>query len=318
MFQIIHHITFVNDWFPSLFILLKNKENFFIWGPIGSNNPIDNKFIYLKKHQKAEKRKTIFLSIIRRLDVFFWMCKKKSNIIIGTSENVKNTVRIQDGYLHKFSYMPAIAIRKELLNNYEGKDLSKKEFKIITAGQLRYIKNFRLAIKSFSIFLKFLSKKERDLIQLQIVGDGEQKEELINYVKELKIEGNVDFKGQIKQSELMNCFKESHLFLFPTLENAGFVILEAMTNGLPIIALDYGGPKQFVKENQKLQLVSEKDNIQEIETNLAKKISFFYNNKKMINKVGKDNFDIIKNNFTWEQKTMNFIRIYNTLNVKGY
>jgi len=70
-FQIIHHITFVNDWFPSLFILLKNRNNFFIWGPIGSNQPINNKFLNSKKHQNTEKIKTLFLKTIRKVDIFF-------------------------------------------------------------------------------------------------------------------------------------------------------------------------------------------------------------------------------------------------------
>ena len=151
---------------------------------------------------------------------------------------------------------------------------------------------------------------------MQIVGTGNQKTELVNYVKELKISKNVDFKGQIKQKELMKCFKEAHIFLFPTLESAGFVILEAMNNYLPILALDYGGPKQFVKENINLQLVSSDLSIEEIEDQLANKILELYKNSELRIKIGLANFKTVGDNFTWENKVKSILNIYAKVTLK--
>lgn len=313
--DIIHHITFVNDWFPSIFILLRHKKAKFVWGPIGSNERIDFKFIYSTKHKTAETLKAIVLNIFRRIDIFFWTCKIKSDIIIGTSQNVKNKINLRSKDEYKFLNFPAIAVNKpELFDHslHKGQD----NFCVISVGQLRYIKNFRLTIKAFEQFLKLVSAKERNKIKLQIVGKGPQKEELLGLVKELALENNIQFIGQVRQSVLMSYYENSNAFLFPTLENAGFVILEAMSKALPVVALDYGGPGQFVKQSRAQQLVDSNLPIEEIEEKLGNLLFELYKDESLRIKIGKLNRQTVLEEFTWERKVDKFADIYRQLLIK--
>jgi glycosyltransferase involved in cell wall biosynthesis len=40
--------------------------------------------------------------------------------------------------------------------------------------------------------------------------------------------------------------QHSEIFLFPSMEGAGMVVLEAIANGLPVVCLNYGGSLTMV------------------------------------------------------------------------
>src|SRR5690606_12651097 len=102
-------------------------------------------------------------------------------------------------------------------------------------------------------------------------------------------------------------------FLFPTLESAGFVTLEAMSYSLPIVALDYGGPKQFILENREDQLVGIKDSFPNISNEISKKIFKFYKSPEMRFEIGSSNQTSLKNNLTWKIKANTILNLYREL-----
>jgi len=310
-FQIIHHITFVNDWLPSLFIILKNKKSHFIWGPIGSHDRVPFKFLNSKKEIITESLRILLQKLFRTFDLFFWLCKLKSDLIIGINKEVAN--KINYGKTSRFSVLPAIATKESALNFTKSIADASKGFKIMSVGRLMYIKNFRLTLNSFALFLNLIPAEERNKIELLIIGKGNQEGELKKMASELNISDNVRFKGYLTQKEVMCDFKKCDLFLFPTLESAGFVTLEAMSYSLPIVALDYGGPKQFILENREDQLVGIKDSFPNISNEISKKIFKFYKSPEMRFEIGSSNQTSLKNNLTWKIKANTILNLYREL-----
>lgn len=304
-FNIIHHITFVNDWLPSFFYLLKNKSNKFIWGPIGSHDPIESKFLDGSKRKNIEKIRIFLQLFFRNLDPFFHLCKNKADCIIGINDNVKKKLNLKKNKL--FISEPAIGMKKVVVQDISNKEDIQDKFKIISVGRLLYIKNFKLIITTFSFFLKNNPSKN---ISLQIIGDGVDKRSLKKLVKDLNIEDHVEFTGNIPLNKVQENFKNSDLFLFPTLENAGFVTLEAMSNSIPVLAMKYGGPEQFIKNNVEDQLVDSTSEYNQIAESLAQKLEKFYKDKDLCKKVGKQNREDILNNFTWEAKAQKMKKLY--------
>ena len=131
--------------------------------------------------------------------------------------------------------------------------------------------------------------------------------------KDLGTHNNVQFIGQIARSEVQKNFEHADLFLFPTLESAGFVILEAMSHSLPVLAMNYGGPKQYIKHFTNEQLVSSKDSYDEIATSLANKLENLYKDKNLRNAIGIQNKIDVVNNFTWEAKALKMKKLYKEL-----
>lgn len=305
-FDIIHHITFVNDWLPSFFHLLKTKQNKFIWGPIGSHDSIQVKFLNGAKRKSIEKIRIFLQLFFRNLDPSFYICKNKADCIIGINNNVKKKLNIKNDKF--FIAEPAIGIKKSILKSMSNMKKDDKIFTIISVGRLLYFKNFQLTIKSFAEFL--YQNPDITNVRLKIIGEGEDRESLEKLSIDLNIEKYVEFTGNISLSNVHKEFSKANLFLFPTLENAGFVTLEAMSNSLPVLAMKYGGPEQFVKNNTYEQLVSSSEDYETIIINFAKKIDFFYKNKEDSIRIGEKNKQDLLDSFTWEAKAQKMKKIY--------
>jgi len=305
-FDIIHHITFVNDWLPSFFYLLKTGKNKFIWGAIGSHDPIDFKFLEGNREKTIETIRILLQKLFRNFDPFFYLCKYKADCIIGINANVKNKLKLKSSKC--FIAEPAIAISEDALFNSFQEDKNSKTFTILSVGRLLYIKNFQLTILAFKDFLNRNSLIED--IQLKIIGDGKEREKLEQLVSSLNLEKYVYFTGNISIDKVQEEFSQANLFLFPTLENAGFVTLEAMNHSLPIVAMEYGGPEQFIKSNRSLQLVSSTDTYDEIITALSLKIELLYSDKDLSEEIGKQNYQDLLTHFTWSAKANKMKLLY--------
>ncbi|MGH2116688.1 glycosyltransferase [Aerococcus sp. L_32] len=73
---------------------------------------------------------------------------------------------------------------------------------------------------------------------LIIVGEGDQKEKLIELTQTLKLK-NIFFEGFKSPKEVQKYYKISDIFVFPTRSDVwGLVVNEAMSKGLPVITTD--------------------------------------------------------------------------------
>ena len=307
-FDIVHHITFVNDWLPSFFYLLKRKENRFIWGPIGSHDPIEEKFLDGNKRKLIEKIRIGLQLFFRNLDPSFYICRHKADCIIGINDNVGKKLKLKANKY--FVAEPAIGMKKSSVEKIEQNIEEDDTFLIVSVGRLLYIKNFKLSIISFA---KFLKNNPEVNAKLQIIGEGGDRKSLETLTSNLGVSEHVEFVGNIPLQDVQKRFAMANLFLFPTLENAGFVTLEAMSNALPIIAMKYGGPEQFIKHNVEEQLVSSTQSYEEISDDISARIESFYADTSLRKKVGVQNREDILNLFTWEAKAEKMKKIYNDL-----
>jgi len=310
-FDIIHHVTFVNDWLPSFFSILKNSNNKFVWGPIGSHDPIANKFLDGNKRQLIERFRIFLQCFFRKLDPSFYYCKKKADLIIGINENVANKLALDNS--QSFLAVPAIGINENNLLETKKTVNNVEPFKVISVGRFIYIKNFKLTLYAFAEFIKNVPIDSN--VRLEIIGDGNDRDYLKRLATELGIINKVDFLGKIPMAMVQTKLSEADVFLFPTLENAGFVILEAMSHSLPILAMDYGGPQQFVNTNIDSQLVSENDSYDTIVKTLSDKLLQLFSSTDIRLKIGNENRLNVLNNYTWEAKAQRMTNIYSdTLN----
>lgn len=113
------------------------------------------------------------------------------------------------------------------------KKTSYEEKNILYVGQLVHG-------KGIDILLKALPKLKEQNYHLYLVGDGKDRKAYEDMVKSLGIQGKVSFEGFQDQEKLKEYYQKARYFVFPSRDDCfGLVMLEAMCNGLPVLASNY-------------------------------------------------------------------------------
>ncbi|HIH97153.1 MAG TPA: glycosyltransferase family 4 protein, partial [Thermoplasmata archaeon] len=116
------------------------------------------------------------------------------------------------------------------LERKEGLPWKKGEPLVISCTASSLIKR-----KNTDTVIKALSTVENNWI-LHVIGDGEERERLVNLTKSLKLEKKVIFHGYLSHHETLNILSLSHIFAMPSHnETLGIAYLEAMARGNIVI-----------------------------------------------------------------------------------
>lgn len=94
--------------------------------------------------------------------------------------------------------------------------------------------------KKFDLIVRTFNKSGKPL---KVVGSGPDLKKLKKMAKP-----NVRILGRVSDSELVELYANCRAFVFPQIEDAGIVPLEAMASGRPVIALNRGGSLDSMKE----------------------------------------------------------------------
>jgi len=173
------------------------------------------------------------------------------------------------------------------------KKINRKDVKLLFVGQLWEAKGADLAIRALSLL-----KEKNIFAQLTIIGDGKEayKSYLRKVAKKEKVESEVHLLGKVSREALKNFYRNNDILLFPTYswykEPFGIVILEAMNQGIPVIASNCGGPKEIIIDGES-GLLFDSGNAQ----SLSDKVILLVENLQLYNKIQKNAFCKVKNQF---------------------
>ena len=236
-FDIAHNLNFHNDWTPS-FLWVFGKP--LVWGPVGHHPKIPKEYILPMGGKKAflkDRLRWGLKHFFWKLDPFLKLCKHKASVIFAMNSSVEKVLKVKD----KIQIMPSVASEKVGLNIHE-----REGFQVLSVGRFVPLKGFDVCIRAFAHYYKNVDQNEREKASLVLIGDGPQKEALIQLTEQLQIRHVTTFIDWIERAKLKEYYQRSRVFLFPSHEGAGMVVSEAMSYGLPVIAFDNEGPGEFI------------------------------------------------------------------------
>lgn len=116
---------------------------------------------------------------------------------------------------------------------------------LLSIGHLNYGKGFDMLLKAWSL----VKKADSDGWKLHIVGEGEEKENLINLCKHLQLEN--DLLIFPPTTEIEKHFLSASVFVMSSRrEGLPMVLIEAKSYGLPIVSFScQTGPSEIVRDN---------------------------------------------------------------------
>ena len=137
-------------------------------------------------------------------------------------------------------YPPHIGSMENCVNNMH------RPIRLLSVGRLTKQKNFPLLIRLF----KLVVEKNNFDVELHIVGDREDKNEILNLIKKEKLENKIILHGSLLGKDLYDIYSNSDIFILTSrYESLGLVLIEAMASGLPIIVSNITAVKNIVKNN---------------------------------------------------------------------
>lgn len=245
---------------------------------IQSHNSSDNtsklkSFIH-NRHKRVLARYATDYWAVSDIAADFFFNKK----LLPKVKIVKNSIDI-----NKFKYSEEK--RESIRKKYNLEDA----IIVGNVGRLGYQKNQHFAITLFESILK--TKKKAYLI---LVGNGEDREKLLDQAKKLNIQNKIIFAGM--QNDMQAWYSAFDLFLFPShFEGLPMAALEAQANGLPVLAASDGMPTN-VKINNNFHFLSLSDTQKEW---THKIIQLLDSNRR-------ENFENIEKNFTINNLNLNY------------
>jgi glycosyltransferase involved in cell wall biosynthesis len=156
---------------------------------------------------------------------------------------------------------------------------------IITyAGKIAKIKGVESLIKALNK-LKF----DKNLIEVNIVGDGSDEEEYKQiYDLAMKSKYKINFLGKLSQTKLASLLRQSHLFVLASFaEGLPLVVIEALASGCNVVTTDILGVKEWmgdvINDSSKINYVKLpkmkdlttpfEDDLENFETNLSNSLN---------------------------------------------
>lgn len=175
--------------------------------------------------------------------VKYWGDKAYANVdkLLVVSQSLQ-------GHIYRHFKKESTVVYDMLGQEFISPDVKKKEksqpFRFVSVGSLIHRKGFDLLLQAFC--RSGLQEKGCSIV---IIGDGPEKENLLNLAKRLGISEYVCLTGRKTKYEIISEMQQSHVFVLSSrAETFGVVCIEALSQGLPNIATVCGGPEEFINE----------------------------------------------------------------------
>ena len=167
--------------------------------------------------------------------------------------------------------------------------------RLLSVGRIVHQKGLDLAMHALG-GLKDLNWEWR------IAGDGPQLQALQSLAQELGIDDRVFFLGWQSREQIIESYKKSNVFLFPSRhEGMPNALLEAMASGLPGIATCIAGNEELVVEGETGYLIPSED-IESLQGALKK----ILNDQNLRQQMGIASRRRVEENYSWESTAQQY------------
>ncbi len=218
------------------------------------------------------------------------------NHIITASQKVKDCyveVGFKDNNLSVISLasVPLDVVRKE---EECGEKQHESTIKLLYVGRISEEKGVHVAVKAVGHMVNCWGVRA---VKLSIIGDGDR-----NYIERLEalidrqgVRNCVEFKNKMQWEEVLKVYSDYDILVFPSIWEEPFagVLIEAMSQGLPVVGTNTGGTPELIRHGWNGLLVPPNDPI-----GMAEKIKEFLDDPGLVRKVSINGIRLIREKYT--------------------
>jgi glycosyltransferase involved in cell wall biosynthesis len=299
-FDLAHHVTFGKYWAPSPISFLPIP---FVWGPVGGGESAPKAF-----WTGLGVRGLIF-EMFRELarlmfenDPLVRFTARRSCMTLAKSpETSLRLVRLGPKRAKVFGESAISSEELDWLAQKLHKESEFQSIKFISMGRFLPWKGFALGLKAFSIAHQEWGHKELKNAEYWLVGDGAEFLRLRTLSDKLAIAPNVKFWGRLSREDTMKKLAECQVLVHPSLhDSGGWVCLEAMAMGKPVICLDLGGPATQVQKNTGFKIPAHTP--AQVVRDMAHAMTLLAQDQTLRSEMGNAGRQLVTLEYTWERK----------------
>ncbi len=298
-FDVSHHVTFVKYSSPCFLSLLPIP---LIWGPVGGGESAPKPFWqdFGLRARVYETARNIVRWVGER-DPFVHLTAKRSAVVRATTEDTAKRLYkmgVTDVQILPESGLPA----EEIARLVQYKMPEGNPVRFISMGRLLHWKGFHLGVRAFA-------QANLPDAEYWLLGDGPELERLVTLAEDLGITSQVKFWGRLPREETLRKLGESHVLVHPSLhDSGGWVCMEAMATGRPVICLDLGGPAVQVTEKTGFKVPAHDP--EQAVRDLAEAMVHLAKDSELRVRMGQAGQKLVSENYSWEATGQSLAQLY--------
>lgn len=300
--DIIHQLNMIGYREPGLLWKISGPK--FVWGPVGGMETMPLQ--YMKGISLKLKASNILKNVINSFQFRFQpnvhQILKRANVVIAATSGCQKLI-------NNFYHKNVILINETgcIIGDIEEQSYNDSGImNLLWVGKLDFRKQLTLALRVLG--------KLRDLkVVLHVCGIGsdEQIGQMYKLSENLGISDKLVYHGFVTHDEVLDIMHFSDLFLFTSImEGTPHVVLEAISNCLPVICFNTCGQGDVVSEDfgRKIELSTPEQSVEEM-ANIVRELYF---DKKKLKELSHNCREASKQ-MSWESKIHKLLEIYETV-----
>ena len=290
-FNIAHHVTWGSVQLGSFLYKLNMP---FIFGPAGGGqiSPTAFKIYFGKSWNIEEKRNKISALLVKYNPACRSMLKKAAAVWVSNQDTAKLVAKIR--FSEVYNTLDTALPKDFFPRQFQPKMPKQDTLNLLWVGRFMPRKGVMLLLDVM------MQLKQYPGIVLTMVGDGEQREEILKGIKSKELGSTVIFKGKVPFDEVKKFYISHDVFFFTSLRDSGGVqLMEAMAYGMPVVTINLHGQSIIINDETGFRCPC-KDPAEAIEA-LANSILKLYYDPTLLAKMSRAAHEYASNH-TWDQK----------------
>ena len=295
-FDLVHRLTPMSPTTPSPMASWSPVP--FVLGPLNGGLPWPPQF-------RAElQREREWLSHVRsfhRVLPYYKSTYRDAAAILAAFEHTRRDLGPEVG--DRVIDFPEVGVDPEQFTPKQPKDRPSEQLTAIFAGRLVPYKLPEVVVRAFAE--EPALRKHR----LVVVGDGPERPRLEAIVEDHGLEQCVKLVGWKTQDEVAELFRQSDVFLFPSIRELGAgVVVEAMGSGLPCVVVDYGAPGVLVGKDRGVAVpLADRD---VLTSEFGRALHRLFDVPAQLHEMGLRAQEHALRYYSWEAKALKFMDVY--------
>ncbi len=230
---------------------------------------------------------------------FRWMLSQ-ADVVTVISTYLADVVR-DYGYTGRVEIIPNSVDIKNFQNKKNVADPT-----VVTTSRLVHKNGIDILIRAIAEIKKDIPK-----IRCVLVGDGPERRRLEALTRELSLDENIKFVGDVSNEKIPAYLAAAHIFARPSrFEGMGISFVEALAAGVPVIATSVGGIPDIIRDGE-TGLFSNVDDPHD----LAKKIKMLFTETALRDQLISNGKKLVEEKFTWDRISDSYRTLFK--NIRG-